>query len=107
GAGTSLLAGLVLVACAYALRARAPLPPARQLVAFVPAGLLFGVSYVALFEAYFHGRVTVVSPIVATESLWGLLVAAAVLRRSELIGRRLVAGAVLVVAGGALIGAFR
>jgi drug/metabolite transporter (DMT)-like permease len=107
GAAISLLAGLVLMACAYALRARAPLPPAGQLMAFVPAGLLFGASYVALFEAYFHGRVTVVSPIVATESLWGLLVAAAVLRRSELIGRRLVAGAVLVVAGGAVIGAFR
>ena len=28
--------------------------------------------YVCLFEAYFRGRVTVVSPLVATESLWGV-----------------------------------
>jgi drug/metabolite transporter (DMT)-like permease len=106
GAALSLLAGLALMATAYALGGRRRWP-ARRLLAFVPAGLLFGISYVALFEAYFHGRVTVVSPIVATESLWGILVAALVLRRSELVGRRLVAGAVLVVAGGAVIGAFR
>src|SRR4051794_18063734 len=107
GAAVSMLAGLALMLVAYGLRARRPLPPVRTLAAFVPAGLLFGTSYVILFEAYFHGRVTVVSPIVASESLWGILVAALVLRRSELIGRRLVGGAALVVAGGALIGAFR
>jgi drug/metabolite transporter (DMT)-like permease len=107
GAAVSLLAGLVLMTAAYALRGGRRRWPARRLAAFVPVGLLFGISYVALFEAYFHGRVTVVSPIVATESLWGVVVAAVVLRRSELIGRRLVAGAVLVVAGGAVIGAFR
>ncbi len=50
---------------------------------------------------------TVVSPLVATESLWGVLFAALLLRRSELVGRRLVAGAVLIVAGGVLIGAWR
>jgi drug/metabolite transporter (DMT)-like permease len=74
---------------------------------FFPAGLLFGLSYAALFEAYYRGRVTVVSPLVATESLWGVLFAALLLRRSELVGRRLVAGAALIVAGGALIGAWR
>ena len=75
--------------------------------AFFPAGVLFGLSYVALFEAYYRGRVTVVAPLVATESLWGVLFAALLLRRSELVGRRLVAGAALIVAGGALIGAWR
>jgi drug/metabolite transporter (DMT)-like permease len=75
--------------------------------AFVPPALLFGVSYVALFEAFFRGRVTVVSPLVATESLWGVVFSALVLQRSELVGRRLVVGAVLIVAGGALVGAFR
>lgn len=79
----------------------------RGLVRFVPAGLLFGVSYVLLFEAYFRGRVTVVSPLVATESLWGVLLSALVLGRSELVGARLVLGAVLIVAGGALISAYR
>ena len=77
------------------------------LLRFVPAGAFFGLSYVLLFEAYYRGKVTVVSPLVATESLWGVLLAALVLGSSELIGPRLVLGAGLVVAGGALIGAFR
>jgi uncharacterized membrane protein len=74
---------------------------------FALAGLWFGLSYTALFEAYYRGRVTVVSPLVATESLFGVLLSALLIRRSELIGRRLVAGALLIVAGGMLIGAFR
>ncbi len=80
---------------------------ARDLSAFVPAGVLFGLSYVCLFEAYYRGRVTVVSPLVATESLWGVTLSALLLRRQELVGPRLVAGAALVVVGGALIGAVR
>ena len=71
------------------------------------AGLFFGLSYAALFEAYYRGRVTVVSPLIATESLFGVLCSALVIRRAELIGKGLVAGAALIVAGGALIGAFR
>jgi drug/metabolite transporter (DMT)-like permease len=79
----------------------------RTVRVFLPAGLLFGLSYAALFEAYYRGRVTVVSPLVATESLWGVLFSVLLLRRSELVGRRLVIGAALIVAGGALIGAWR
>jgi drug/metabolite transporter (DMT)-like permease len=79
----------------------------RAVRVFLPAGLLFGLSYSALFEAYYRGRVTVVAPLVATESLWGVLFSVLLLRRSELVGRRLVAGAALIVAGGALIGAWR
>ena len=77
---------------------------ARSTRAFAAAGVLFGLSYASLFEAYYRGRVTVVSPLVATESLWGVALAALLIGRAELVGRRLVAGAVLVVAGGALIG---
>jgi uncharacterized membrane protein len=72
--------------------------------AFAPAGVAFGLSYVCLFEAYYRGLVTIVSPLVATESLWGVLLAAVVLGRSERVGPRLVLGAALVVAGGVLIG---
>jgi uncharacterized membrane protein len=79
----------------------------RALVAFVPAGVCYGLSYVLLFEAFYRGRVSVVSPIVATESLWGVLLSWLVLRRSENIDARLVAGAGLVVAGGILIGVYR
>lgn len=79
----------------------------RAFIPFVPSGLLWGLSYVTLFEAFYRGRVSVVSPLVATESLFGVLAAALFLRRSELVGRHLVLGALLIVAGGGLIGAFR
>jgi drug/metabolite transporter (DMT)-like permease len=51
--------------------------------------------------------VSVVAPLVATESLWGVAFAALLLRRTELVGRRLVAGAILIVAGGVVIGVSR
>jgi transporter family protein len=79
----------------------------RQLRLFLPAGILFGFSYTALFEAYYRGRVSVVAPLIATESLWGVVFSLLLLRRSELVGRWLVLGAALIVAGGALIGASR
>lgn len=102
-AAATLLAGAVVIAALF----RPTLVRLRGAAAYVPAGVLFGLSYVCLFEAYYRGRVTVVSPLVATESLWGVALSALLLRRSELVGRHLVAGAALVVAGGALIGAFR
>ena len=79
----------------------------RRPLPFVPVGLLFGASYVALFEAFYRGRVGVVSPLVATESLFGVGLSALLIGRSELVGRRLVVGAALIVAGAALIGATR
>jgi drug/metabolite transporter (DMT)-like permease len=81
--------------------------PWRRALPFVPAGVCFGLSYVFLFEAYYRGRVTVVSPLVATEALWGVGLSALLIGRSERVGRRLVVGAILIVAGGALIGAAR
>jgi len=101
----TLGAGAALIAV-YLLVARAPLR-VRDARAFAPAGVLFGLSYVCLFEAYYRGLVSVVSPLVATESLWGVVLSALVLKRSENVGARLVAGALLVVSGGILIGAFR
>jgi uncharacterized membrane protein len=73
----------------------------------VPAGLLFGASYVSLFEAYYRGRVSVVAPLVAIESLCGVALSVLFLRDSEQVGKRLLVGAGLIVAGGALIGAVR
>ena len=95
-----------LVAAAYVARTRAR-PTGRAAVAFLPAGLCYGASYVLLFEAFYRGRVSVVSPIVATESLWGVTLSWLFLRRTEHIGRRLVLGAALVVSGGVLIGVYR
>ena len=74
---------------------------------FVPAGIAFGVSYVSLYEAFYRGKLSVVAPLVATECLWGLALSAIFFGRHERVGRRLVAGAALVVAGGVLIGLSR
>jgi drug/metabolite transporter (DMT)-like permease len=79
----------------------------RALGAFAAAGVFFGLSYAMLFEAYYRGGVSVVAPLVATESLWGVAFSALLLRRSELVGPRLVLGAVLIVVGGVLIGTSR
>jgi drug/metabolite transporter (DMT)-like permease len=104
-AASTLFAGGVTVAVWLVVsRRRLPTTGFR---AFVPAGVLFGLSYICLFEAYYRGRVSVVSPLVATESLWGVALSALLLRRHELVGPRLFGGAALVVAGGVLIGAFR
>ena len=100
-AAAALLGGTVLIA----VWARQGI--GRRWIPFLPAGVLFGASYVCLFEAYYRGRVTVVAPLVAIESLVGVALSALFLRQSELVGKRLVFGAALIVAGGALIGAFR
>ncbi|MGZ8694902.1 MAG: DMT family transporter [Gaiellaceae bacterium] len=108
-AAASLLGGVLLIG-AYRV-ATAGVPSAstlrRAFVVFAAAGALGGLSYVCLYEAYDRGRVSVVSPLVATESLWGVALSALVFGQKELVGRRLVAGAALVVLGGALIGATR
>jgi drug/metabolite transporter (DMT)-like permease len=109
-AAAALAAGVLVTLSFSALARRGELVHALTrpgLLRFVPAGVLFGLSYVLLFDAYYRGKVTVVSPLVATESLWTVLLAALLLRRSELVGPRLVLGALLVVAGGVLIGANR
>ncbi len=101
-AAATLIAGTI-AAAAWTRRA----PTRRELRLLAPVGVLFGLSYVCLFEAYFRGRVSVVSPLVATESLWGVGLSALLIRKTEGMGRRLALGALLVVAGGALIGATR
>lgn len=98
-AAAATFVGGLLVSLLWARR----LPRAGELRRLAPAGLLFGLSYVSLFEAYFRGRVSVVSPLVATESLWGVGLSALLLRH-EGVGRQVALGALLVVAGGVLIG---
>jgi drug/metabolite transporter (DMT)-like permease len=105
-AAAAVLGGTVVILAVLGprLRGRARLHDALP---FLGVGVLFGLSYVSLFEAFYRGRVTVVSPLVATESLWGVGLAYLLIRHTELVGRRIAIGAVLVVAGGALIGVFR
>ena len=109
-AAATIVAGGVLIA-GYLMVRRGWAGPVRGLKhafpAFAPSGAVWGLSYVFLFEALTRGRVSVVSPLVAVESLVGVVLAALVLGRSELVGRDLWIGAALIVTGGVLIGAFR
>jgi drug/metabolite transporter (DMT)-like permease len=104
-ATAALLGGMVVLGPVLVPRVRGV--RARALAPFLAVGVLFGLSYVSLFEAYYRGRVTIVSPLVATESLWAVGLSLVLIRGREQIGRRLVAGALLVVVGGALIGVNR
>jgi uncharacterized membrane protein len=109
-ASATIVAGASVMALYLVARRGARSAGVAVRAAFAPfalSGLAWGLSYVFLFEAFYRGRVSVVSPLVATESLFGVLLAALVLGRSELIGRHLVLGAVLIVTGGMLIGVFR
>jgi drug/metabolite transporter (DMT)-like permease len=109
-AGAAALAGAAVVMAAYLAvlrRGRAPAAVRRAFHAFVPGGVLVGLAYAALLDALNRGRVTVVTPLYATESLWTVLFASIVLGRGERIGPRIVFAAMLMVAGAALIGAFR
>jgi len=106
-ASASLASATLVIAIVVLLR---PNGVARVRQAFRPfllSGLVYGVSYACLYSAFDRGRVTIVAPLVATESLWAVLISVLLLRRSERIGDRLLVAAALVVGGGALISGFR
>lgn len=104
-AALSLMAATVFLFLLFGRSSRRGLWEQRRVV--VASALLLGAAYACLLEALDRGRVTVVAPLYATESLWAVLFAALLLRSSESVGRRLVAAAVLMVLGGALIGISR
>lgn len=106
-ASASLISATVVIAVVVLLRPHATARVRQAFRPFVLSGLVYGVSYACLYSAFDRGRVTVVAPLVATESLWAVLISMVVLRRSERIGLRLLLAATLVVGGGALISGFR
>jgi drug/metabolite transporter (DMT)-like permease len=109
-AATGCLVSATALIAALLLARRRPLVPASLRPALRPlaaAALLFGLAYGAVFVAFDHGRVTVVAPLYATESLWAVVWSALLLKRSEDVGPRLVLAAALMVAGGVLIGVSR
>jgi len=109
-ATTSLLAAGALLLAFLLVRDRQALGPRlrRAVPAYAPAAVLLAVSYDLLFEAFDRGRVSIVAPLNATQSLWAVVFAALVVgAASEAIGRRLVVAGVLIVGGGALIGVVR
>jgi drug/metabolite transporter (DMT)-like permease len=108
-AAATLVSGSAVM-IAYLLFLRGRRAPADVLRAFRPfalPGVFWGVSYAAIFEAFYRGRVSVVSPLIATEALFGVLLAAVIIGKSELIGRHVIVAAGLIVCGGVLIGAFQ
>ena len=107
-AGAVMLASSLVVTSVFVLARRHRVVwPARAVGRWLLPGAFVGLSYVALFEAFYRGAVSVVAPIVATESLFGVLFSALLLQRTERIGPRVALGAALVVTGGALIAVFR
>ncbi|MBI4172449.1 MAG: DMT family transporter [Actinobacteria bacterium] len=110
-AATASLLAASLVILVYLLVVRRSVLRSRlrsALPAFAVAGVSLGLAYVSLLEAFDRGRVSIVAPLNATQSLWAVVFSAVVVgRRSEVISRRLVLAGALVVAGSALIGAVR
>jgi drug/metabolite transporter (DMT)-like permease len=104
-AAATLAGGMLFILVVLGPRVRGRLA-LRPMLPFLAVGVPFGLSYVSLFEAYYRGRVTIVSPIIATESLWGVALSILLLRHTELVGRRVLIGAALIVAGGVLIGVY-
>ena len=107
-AGAAMLASSLVVTFSLVAAGRQRVVwPTPVIARWLLPGAFVGLSYVALFEAFYRGTVSVVAPIVATESLFGVAFSAWLLGRSEGISRRIVAGAMLVVSGAVLIAVFR
>jgi drug/metabolite transporter (DMT)-like permease len=105
---TALMLGASLVLLANLHRQRPATPRLRAaFAAFASSAVVTALAQATLLEALDRGRVTVVAPLVGTGVLWTVVFAAIFLGRSELVGARLVVVAVLVVAGGTLVGATR
>jgi drug/metabolite transporter (DMT)-like permease len=102
-------AALALLGYLAVVQGRRPLRPRVHSAAapFIPAGLCLGLAYVTLVAAFSRGSVTVVAPLNATQSLWGVLLAALLLGRAEAVGSRLVLASFFVVAGAVLVGVTR
>jgi drug/metabolite transporter (DMT)-like permease len=102
----SLLGATVAVAAftGVALRGELPGRVAAAARPFLLPALVLGLGYTVLVTALDLGRVTVFAPLNAMQSMWTVLLAWVLIGRGDGIGARVVAAAVLVVAGGVLIG---
>jgi drug/metabolite transporter (DMT)-like permease len=105
---TAIMLGASIVLLANLLRRPSALPRLRAAFApFALSGAVTALAYATLLEALDRGRVTVVAPLVGTGVLWTVVFSWVFLGRSELVGRRLLVVALLVVAGSTLVGATR
>jgi uncharacterized membrane protein len=104
------LIGAFVAVAGFALvtrRGELPTQVRTVFISFLPAGIVFGIAYTTLTIALHVGKVTVFAPLNAMQSMWTVLLAWAILGRSDGIGFRVVAAMLLVVSGGILIGIFR
>lgn len=106
-AACSLGTATLVIALLVASNGRTFERTARAFRPFTLSALIYGTAYAFLLTAFDRGRVTVVAPLYATESLWAVVASAIVMRRAESVGVRVGFAALLVVAGGAIIGGFR
>jgi drug/metabolite transporter (DMT)-like permease len=105
---TVVMLGGSLLLVANLLRKPAPFRRLRDaFLPFVWSGVVLAVGQGALFEALDRARVTVVAPLAGTGVLWTVVLSAIFIGRSELIGKRIIVVALLVVAGGTLVGVTR
>jgi drug/metabolite transporter (DMT)-like permease len=105
---TVVMLGGSLLLVANLLRKPGPFRRLRDaFLPFVWSGVVLAVGQGALFEALDRARVTVVAPLAGTGVLWTVVLSAIFIGRSELIGKRLIVVALLVVAGGTLVGVTR
>jgi drug/metabolite transporter (DMT)-like permease len=105
---TAIMLGASIVLLANVLRRPSAFPRLRAALGpFASSGCVTAGAQATLFEALDRARVTVVAPLVGTGVLWTVVLAAIFLGRSELVGRRLIVVALLVAAGGTLVGATR
>jgi drug/metabolite transporter (DMT)-like permease len=105
---TVVMLGGSLLLLANLLRRPSPLQRLRDaFLPFASSGVVLAIGQGALFEALDRARVTVVAPLAGTGVLWTVVLSAVFLGSSELIGRRLIVVALLVVAGGTLVGVTR
>lgn len=109
--GACLVLGAATVAASAYLAAtrRGELPALvrRAAVPFILPGLAIGFAYASLTEAFGRAKVTVVAPLNATSTLWGVLAAMVIMRKAENVGLRLLTAAGLIVAGAVVVGTLR
>jgi DME family drug/metabolite transporter len=106
---TVTIAAAALLLLVNLLFQRRPLVRLRRAAIgpYALAGAFTAGAQVTLYEALDRTRVTVVAPLAGTAVLWTVVFAALFLGASEVIGKRLVLVALMVVAGGTLVGATR
>ena len=102
-----MLGATIVLASNLARQGRAATRLGAAATAYAASGAVAALAQLTLFEALDRARVTVVAPLAGTGVMWTVVFAVLFLGRSELVGRRLVLVAVLVVTGGSLVAATR